>query len=216
MKKPEKLFSKTSFLKKVKGFRFSSNVKLILGLFAFAALFLVLYRFVFVAAVVNGRPVSKIKYFDELHKLSGGEVIQNLIEETLIKQEAKKLGIKVTNEDIDAEITLIEAALSQQGFTLQQALDARGQTMATLRDQITLKKMIEGALAGEITISEDEIKVYFDQNRDYFEEGATLEELKADIEDQIYQQKLTDVYLEWIAEIKAASKIRYFVDVPAN
>ena len=46
------------------------------------------------------------------------------------------------------------------------------------------------------------------------DEGAKLEDVKEDIRQQLFQQKLNAEYTKWVEELKAKSKILYFVNFP--
>ena len=56
-------------------------------------------RLLFVA-YVNGQPITRMAYYNELEQKDGAQVLQNLVVETLINQEAAKKGIVVTNTDV--------------------------------------------------------------------------------------------------------------------
>jgi foldase protein PrsA len=169
-------------------------------------------RSLFVAAIVNGTPIGRLSVLKQLEEQAGGDVLTSLIERSLIFQEAKKQGVKITQEDIATQISSIEEILKAQELTLEDALSARGQTKADLEDQIKIQKTVEAILGGKINISDEDIKNYFEENKDLLEEGATLEEVTEEIKAQLYQQKLNEEYSKWIEELKAKAKIFYFVN----
>src|SRR3972149_2390345 len=148
----------------------------------------------FVAAVVNGTPIGRINILKQLEKQGGADVLTSLIEKSLIFQEAKKQGVKVTDADVESQISSIEEILKAQELTLEDALSARGQTKAELEEQVKIQKLVEAILGGKINISEEDTKTYFDENKDLLEEGATLESVTEDIKAQLYQQKLNEEY----------------------
>ena len=59
-------------------------------------------------AVVDGSRISKNEYHKRLESLYGQTVASQLIDEELIKQEAKKTGITVTEEDIQVRLDEIK------------------------------------------------------------------------------------------------------------
>jgi hypothetical protein len=175
-------------------------------------LIILLARFIFVAALVNGWPVSRIKILQGLEKQYGQEVLDNLISRNLVYQEARNLKISISQTEIDDEIKAIEDILLKQNVTLEQALISQGLTQKDLEDQIKFQKTVEAILTSKINISDEEIKDYFAQNKDYFDKGATLETVKDQIEEQLFQDKLTTEYQTWISDLKVKAKIRYFVN----
>ena len=178
------------------------------------AILLALTKSLFVAAIVNGTPISRLAVVRQLEKQGGTEALNTFIERTLIFGEAKKQGVSVSKEVIDSQLTSIEELLKGQGLTLDEALEARGQTRSELTEQIRIQKTVEAILFQKINVSEEEIAAYFEENRELLEEGATLEDVKEDIRNQLSQQKLNAEYQTWIGELKAKAKIFYFVNFP--
>jgi len=171
-----------------------------------------LVKSLFLAAFVNGRPISRIALIQELEKQGGQKVLDSLVEKSLILQEANKEGVKISKADIDAEIARIEALLKEQNLSLDEALSMRGETKASLYEQIKLQKTVEALLAQKINVTDEEIKKYFDENIDLFGADAKYEEIKADAGDQLYQQKLNSEYSKWIEELRQKAKIIYLLN----
>jgi len=166
----------------------------------------------FLAAFVNGRPISRIALIQELEKQGGQKVLDSLVEKSLILQEANKEGIRISKADIDAEIARIEALLKEQNLSLDEALSMRGETKASLYEQIKLQKTVEALLAQKIKVTDEEIKKYFDENIDLFGADAKFEDVMAEAGDQLYQQKLNSEYAQWIGELKQKAKIIYLLN----
>jgi len=192
-------------LLKNKKFKYSAIIILI-------AILLALTKSLFVAALVNGWPVSRIAVIKALEKQGGSDVLNTLVERSLIFQEAGRLGVKISDDVINTQITSIEEILKGQSLTLEEALAARGQTKKDLIDQIRIQKTVEVILSQKINISEEDTAKYFEENKALLDEGAVLEDVKEDIRGQLFQQKLNDEYRKWVEELKAKSKILYYVD----
>jgi H2-forming N5,N10-methylenetetrahydromethanopterin dehydrogenase-like enzyme len=174
-------------------------------------LFLYLCRSLFFAAWVNGRPVSRLSLIKQLEKQGGKTVLDNLIEQALINDEARKNKIKIKTESVDAELKRIEDLVKAQGISLEEALSFRSQTKADLIEQIKTQKIIEEILGRKISVSEEEIRAFFEKNKTLYEKGSNLETLKEQIKTQIFQQKLSEEYQKWIEELKVKAKIFYFL-----
>jgi foldase protein PrsA len=171
-----------------------------------------LVKSIFIAAFVNGRPISRIALIQELEKQGGQKVLDSLVEKSLILQEASKEGIKISKDDIDAEISRIEALLKDQNLSLEEALSMRGETRASLSEQIKLQKTVEALLAQKISVTDEEVRKYFDENVDLFGAEAKFEDVKTDAGDQLYQQKLNSEYSKWIEELRQKAKIIYLLN----
>src|SRR5882724_9068411 len=82
--------TKSSKLKSLKMRR--AYVILILVMFALGA-FLYYARGIFVAAVVNGQPISRLSVIKETEKQSGKQALETIVRNTLIEQEARKANV---------------------------------------------------------------------------------------------------------------------------
>jgi len=194
-------------LSKVRGNKKLQNAAIIVLLIAL----LYLGKSLVIAAWANNRPIFRISVIKELEKQGGKSVLDNLIEKSLIYQEAKSKNISVTTEDIDKEIEKIKELVKGQGISLEDALSSRGQTMADLKEQIKVQKYVESILSDKVYVSEEDIKKYFDENKSFYGKDETLEKVKGQITQQLSQQKLSEEYQKWIDDLKAKAKIYYFV-----
>lgn len=181
-------------------------------LVAIAVLLGLLYYFkdVFVVATVNGRPISRIAVVRELEKQNGKTTVDNLVTKELILQEAAKKGVVVTQEDVDNELKKIEDDLSKQGQKLDDVLTMQGLTKADVEENLRVKLYIEKILADDVSVSDDDAKKYFDENKASFSKDAKFEDQKDQIKEQLKQQKLNEKFQTWISDLKANAKINYF------
>jgi foldase protein PrsA len=145
------------------------------------------------AAKVNGQtiPLDELnKQMDQLKKQypqmftgADGEgrllefkqrLLDNLINQVLIKQEAKKRGITVSDAEIKKQIDQLKTGFKDDA-AFQEALKTAGMDPSTLegqvRDQLVTQKLIE-SLAKDITVTDAEIKAYYDKNKSQFAQPA--------------------------------------------
>jgi len=189
----------------------NKRFRVALAILAVAAV-LALGKSLLFAAFVNGTPISRIKVLKELEKQGGSQILDTLIQRSLIFQEAKRQGVKIDEDAVSKQLTQIEDTLKGQNLTLDDALSARGQTRADLTDQIKIQLMVEAILGNKITITDEEISAYFNENKDLYEKGKTLEEVKDDIKAQLFQERLNSEYSKWIQELKTKAKIFLLVN----
>lgn len=124
----------------------------------------------------------------------------------MILQEAKKKGIKVTQEEINTQIASIEANLTKSGQKIEDVLKTEHMTMKDLINNLTLNTLIEKMLAGKFVVTDEEVQKYIDDNKKQLPETID-EQTKSVIKDQLLQQKKASEYQKWVDELKAASKI---------
>lgn len=172
------------------------------------AIVLFLAKSLFLAAVVNGRPIFKWQLDRELEKRYGAQILDNLITEKLINQEAGKLKINTTKEDIDKELEAVKQTLPQ-GTDLETALKAQGMTMDDFLKQVKIKLQAEKILNPKITTTDAEIEEFASKSASFLtstDSGKQKEEATT----LLRQQKLGQVFNEWLKEIQSKAKILKF------
>ncbi|MCX6816862.1 MAG: SurA N-terminal domain-containing protein [Candidatus Beckwithbacteria bacterium] len=115
---------------------------IVLAILAFLGL-LFYFKNQIVVAWVNGRPIWKLSYSQELNRLAGQQALNSVITKTLITSEAKKQKVSVANNEIQAEISRIEDLAKQQGTDLNELLTLQGMTRQDLTEDIKLNKLVE-------------------------------------------------------------------------
>lgn len=190
--------------------RVTTTGKVLLGvLIIFSLLFN--FKSLFIAALVNWRPITRFSLDRQLEKQSGKQILDNQVTEILISQEAKKQNIKITTDEVDKKVEEIKAQLKNQNADLDNLLKTQGITQKELREQITLQLIIEKILGKDISISENEIKEYYEKNKTYFPKDSTLESMKSDLEKDLLNQKVSEKLQPWLNELKQKAKIYYFL-----
>ncbi|MEK7635201.1 MAG: hypothetical protein AAB446_02100 [Patescibacteria group bacterium] len=162
-----------------------------------------------VAATVNGSPISRWAVIGNLEKQAGKQALDSLITEKLIES---KLGeISVSKEEIDGEIKKIEQQVTSQGATMDAALKQQGMTMEQLQDQITMRKKLEKLLADKAQISDEEVNTYIKDNKVTPKNGEKPEDFKVQVKLELQQQKYDQVAGQWMSDLKTNAKINYYV-----
>ncbi len=128
-----------------------------------------------VVATVNGEKITKEDLYNFLVKTNGEQALNVLIIEKIVRLEAEKENIEVTKDDIQAEMDkMIEEFGGEEAFN--NALTFYGVTRADMEYDIEMNLYLERLLEPVIEITEDEMKNYFEENKDSF---AQKEEVKA-------------------------------------
>lgn len=172
---------------------------------------LIYFKGLFIAAIVNGRPISRFTVTKELEKQGGKKTLDSIITQELISQEAQKKGINIKDTDVDNEIKKIEKSIISQGQNLDQLLAAQGMDRSQLKSQIRTKLYLEKILANKIKVSDKEIDNYLQKIKDQPQNGVNKKPNKEEIIAQLMQQKLSKEAPAFIAELKKSAKITTFV-----
>jgi peptidyl-prolyl cis-trans isomerase C len=104
-------------------------------------------------------------------------VLDDMIGYKLLVQEAKARKIVVPDADIDAQVAQIRSQF-QSDAQFQQALAAQKMTLEAVRDdaraEISVEKLVEGEIAGKVTVKPEEIADFYQKNPDKFQQGARV------------------------------------------
>jgi hypothetical protein len=192
----------------------SHKKQLIIGVVVIAifAIFF-FFRGLFVAALVNGAPVSRFELIQELEKQNGKKTLSDIIVRKLIEQEAQKKKITVSAAELDNEIKKIDDNLTSQGQKLDELLAMQGFTKADLLERIRIQKLLEKMVSTDTSINEKEISDYVEQNRMSFPEGTTEEDIKSQAKEALTQQKMDEKIQSFVEDLQKKAKITYFINL---
>lgn len=185
---------------------------LILLIIIVSAAILFYFKGLFIAAIVNGTPISRFTVTSELEKKDGKQILSSLVAQTLILQEAKKRKISVNQEEINAEMKKIEDGLKKQGQNLDTALSFQNMTRNDFTKQLKIQKIIEKMFAKDVKVTDQEIADYIEKNKDTIPGDVKKEDLNNSIRQQLEQQKLSNSFQTWLADAQKKAKVMYFVD----
>jgi foldase protein PrsA len=112
-----------------------------------------------VVAKVNNENITQSQLNEELNKQYSYETLQNLINQVLVIQEAKKKNITVNEKEIEEEI--YKTALNMGGIEkLKEQLKARNVNFNDYKQKVKLDLLLRKLVISEL--SEDELRVFFD------------------------------------------------------
>lgn len=170
-----------------------------------------IYKGLFIAAAVDGSPISRLAVIQKLEKASGKSLLDSLIAEKLVENEVKAKGIVVSDDEVNAEIKNVGDQIAAGGSTLDEALAAQGMSMNDLKTQITLQKKLEKLVADKIGVTDEEIAKYIKDNAISIPKGEEAT-TTAQIKDALKNQKLKTESGNLVDTLKAQANIQYFVN----
>jgi len=163
-----------------------------------------------VIALVNGSPIWREDYIEQMEASMGEQVLDNLVIETLVKQKAAQEGVNVSQERLDQEIAEIETQLASSGQSLEQVLTLQGMSRGELEEQLRIRTLIEEMAIGDTQVSQEEIEAYLEENSDVLPEEMEQTELENMAREQLEGEKLNGQVQDWISQLKEAAQIVTF------
>lgn len=168
-------------------------------------------------AVVDGNRISKTQYHQKLEAAYGATIAQQLIEEELIRIEAKKAGVEATKEEVQAELKeVINSVGGEEAYLL--ALTQNNIKEKDLTDQIELDILSRKILSPGLEYTDDDVKAFFEQyssvlfptDSQQLEEGEKLDyELFKDATKEMYiRQEIFNNEAVWLEGLKGEYKIQ--------
>jgi parvulin-like peptidyl-prolyl isomerase len=144
-------------------------------------------------ARVNGEVITHSELVKRLIADYGNAILEQLITELLVAQEAKRLGIEVAEKDVDLRIRQQIAQLPA-GMTLEQALSKQTPPMSvtTYREMIRmllrLEKMVEKDKT--VVVTNNEVVQYLSNNPELTQQPEQVRLEGIVIRDQVLADKL--------------------------
>lgn len=134
-------------------------------------------------ATVDGSKITKEELYDELVASYGTDTLNTMITNKMIELEAKKQNVTVSDEDIQKELdVLIEQYGDEE--TLKGQLEASGSSMDDLKDDIVQYLQTRKLIEPSIKITDEEIKTYFEENKDSLGQAEQVEASHILVEDK--------------------------------
>lgn len=166
----------------------------------------------FVAATVNGSPISRWSVIKELENQGGKQALEAMVDKKVIETELNKQKITIADEEVNAEIDKIKTQIASQGGTLEMALAQQGLTKEKLREQITIQKKLEKLLADKVAVSEADIDAYIKDSKAVLPKDMKMEDFRKRIGEQLKQEKIQQEAQQWVSDLTAKAEIKYYVN----
>lgn len=167
------------------------------------------FRDKILVAIVNGKPIFRYQLNDNLTKSFGKDALENLIVESLIKDEVKKNQIAVSEQDVNKEVEKISKSLSG-GMKIEDALKAQGMTLADLQSQLKLRLQVNKVLEKEISVSTEEVDKFIKDSAGALT-ATTEAEKRVEATKVLEEQKLNTKIQTWISDLLAKAKISRYL-----
>lgn len=138
-----------------------------------------------IIARIDNEIITKDDLYEAMVAENGKPVLEMLIANKIIDLELKKENISILQEDIDREMDVI--AEHYGGLSnFEQMLTIYGQSLDTVKENIEKNLQIKKLLEPQITITDEELLNYFEENKESFnvEEQVNASHILVDSEEK--------------------------------
>lgn len=158
-------------------------------------------------ATVNGEKISDGELSQRLRQQAGRQVLEDIITERLILQEAQEMKVSVNEKEIDDKITELKENFPDEK-SFEDNLKNNNMTLAQAKVQLKIRILTEKMMIKDAKVSKEEIQAYYDQNKDTIYKDSKLKKVRAEIVDKIKQQKVLQSSQEWLSSLRKKAKIQ--------
>lgn len=163
----------------------------------------------FVAATVNGVPVSNLEVLGRLNREYRTEVLETIVSEKIILSEARKKGAIPSESEVNDRMKELEEKQFGGAEAFDAFLEQQNQTRATIKELVKIQLAIEKMYATEATVSDEEVAEFITQYKDQFQASDEAGQ-KEEARDAIKQRKLSQIFSEKLEELKKNAQVKIF------
>ncbi|OEG00316.1 hypothetical protein BHF71_05290 [Vulcanibacillus modesticaldus] len=119
-------------------------------------------------AVVNGKEITYEEFINELKRLYGKEVLNEMINRKIIVEAANRYGIKASQDEIQRQYAELKKDYNSEEDFVGYLKEQVGWTKEQLLEYIEYYILWEELATKDVNISEEQIKDYYENNRSQY------------------------------------------------
>ena len=138
-----------------------------------------------VVLVVNEQIITLTEFLSEARKNGinmeeagmENKFLEQIIDKTIVEQEAKQAGITVSDEELDFTLKEIKSRYKLNEQEMEKALKKQNMTEESFREQwkfqLLTQKLMESKVQGNVAVTDQEIKEYYQQTYGDYDEDIS-------------------------------------------
>jgi hypothetical protein len=129
------------------------------------------------------------------------QILDQIIQTRLILQKAEKLGVKVSNDDVEARLTKAKSPYTTEQFQkkLQDIGLSEEEYKTYVQHGLIVDKVIEKEITPKLSVSDTDVNAFYDQHKAQLPPSADENQVKQQIRDKLrseLEQVLKAAYTE--------------------
>jgi hypothetical protein len=154
--------------------------------------------------------ITQNQLYHEMKSLYGKQMINELVAQSLITQEAKLQNISVSKEEMDKEIDSMKQQIgSEEAF--QEYLNNMGLNEQKLREKLNVLLTRDKLLDKAYPVTEEQIKQYYDANKEQLGSPVPeLEKVREQITSVLTESNRGENYGAWMEKVQKSHKVEWF------
>jgi len=160
-------------------------------------------------ATVNGKPISRIDYIKTMEKAGGKQTLDQMVQDSLVLSEGQKSGIKMSKEEVNAEVAKVEERIKAQGQTLDSALAMSNMTRQDLEKQILMQKIESTLAVSKAEITQAQIDEFLKTYKSQLPTNMNKTQLQDLAKEELTTQASKSAAADWLTNLTKNAKIIY-------
>jgi foldase protein PrsA len=136
-----------------------------------------------VVAKVGSESISKDDLYTMMVDQYGEAALNTLIADKIVELESDEQEIKVSDKEIEKELQKLQESYEDEE-AFNQALTSSGSSLESVKDNIKSYLLTQKLLKERVTVSDDQIKEYFEANKESFAQQEQVEASHILVEDE--------------------------------
>lgn len=134
-------------------------------------------------ASVNGDKITSDDLYEIMAAQYGSSIVDTLITNKVIEQEAEKQGVKISADAIEEELdAFIESYGGEESFNA--ALEQSGISLDNFKYDIEIYLMTKELMSPDIEVTEEDMETYFEENKAEFAQAEEVQASHILVEDE--------------------------------
>ena len=154
-------------------------------------------------ATVNDVKITQGQLDEALRKQYGVEVLELLMTNEIVKQEAAKQKVEVSDEELDAEYKEYAEFYGGEDALLE-SLKTFNMTKDDIVNDIRTYLLTVKLIQKDIKLTDEEIKTYYEENKENYttdeDEQLPFEEVKDEVKADLLEERIDAEYGSWLDE----------------
>ncbi|WP_421383779.1 foldase protein PrsA [Bacillus salacetis] len=134
-------------------------------------------------AKVGGESISKDDLYTMMVDQYGEAALNTLIADKIVELESEEQKIKVKDNEIEEELKKLQESYGDEE-AFNQALTSSGSSLDSVKDNIKSYLLTQKLLQERVKVTDDQIKEYFEANKDSFAQQEQVEASHILVEDE--------------------------------
>lgn len=153
--------------------------------------------------------ITQYQLYDEMKNLYGKQMLNEMVAESLITQEAKQQNISVTPEEVDKQVESMKQQVgSEEAF--HDYLRNMGMDEKRLRKKLTVLMTRDKLLDKAFPVTDEDIKKYYEANKEQMGSPVpSLDKVQDQIKEVLADTKRGENYGKWMEDLQKKHQVEW-------